>query len=211
MTRARKTLSDTVIKRFMKDPDDLSVEKPITTVSPDNIKLPSKRQPRRYFDPTKLNQLIASIKEHGILEPLVVRPLEPEVYEIIAGERRLRAAQELKLPQVPVVVKELTDQEAPQVALMENLQRDDLNPLEETEAILELLSLDLAVEPEQVKSLIYQAANAKNRRQELKGNVSLQLARIEESLKALGRFNLESFRSSSLPLLNILKPEHLLD
>ncbi|HEY9296004.1 MAG TPA: chromosome partitioning protein ParB, partial [Phormidium sp.] len=102
-----------------------------------------------------------------------------------------------------IVSRQFSDQEALQVALVENLQRDDLNPIEETEAVLELLTIVLDTSLEEVKSIIYQSANAKNRGQELKGNVSLQLKKLEACLAELGRFNLESLRSSRLPLLNL--------
>lgn len=203
MARDRKTLSDAVMQRFMSDPSSIRVDQPSTTIPLTSIKLPVKRQPRRYFDSEKLAQLVASVREHGILEPVLVRPLGDGNYELIAGERRLRAAKEVGLAQIPIVSKEFSDQEALQVSLMENLQRDDLNPIEETEAVLELLAIALDTNVEEVKSVIYQAANAKNRGQELKGNVSLQLEKIESYLAVLGRFNLESLRSSRLPLLNL--------
>lgn len=203
MARERRTLSDAVMKRFVNDPSGIQVEQSATTVSLAMIELPSRRQPRRYFDPEKMAQLVASVKEHGVLEPLLVRPLNNGHYELIAGERRLRAAQQVGLVQVPIIARAFSDQEALQVALIENLQRDDLNPIEETEAVLELLAIALNTSMEEVKSVIYQVANAKNRGQELKGNVSLQLEKIEACLAELGRFNLESLRSSRLPLLNL--------
>ena len=203
MAKDRKTLSDAVMQRFMSDPNSIQTNQPATTIALTAIQLPVKRQYRRYFDPDKLAQLVASVKEHGILEPILVRPLADGQYELIAGERRLRAAQAVGLTQIPVVIRDFSDQEALQVALMENLQRDDLNPVEETEAILELLAIALDTSVEAVKSMIYQAANAKNRGQDLKGNISLQLATIESYLAMLGRFNLESLRSSRLPLLNL--------
>ena len=209
MAKDRKTLSDAVMQRFMSDPNSIQANQPATTIALTAIQLPVKRQYRRYFDPDKLAQLVASVREHGILEPVLVRPLADGRYELIAGERRLRAAQEVGLTQIPIVVREFSDQEALQVALMENLQRDDLNPIEETEAILELLSIALETSVEEVKSIIYQVANAKNRGQDLKGNVSLQLEKIESYLAMLGRFNLESLRSSRLPLLNL--PPNVLD
>ncbi|MBW4422040.1 MAG: ParB/RepB/Spo0J family partition protein [Myxacorys californica WJT36-NPBG1] len=191
------------MKRFVADPNSTQADQPATTIPLTAIKLPVKRQPRRYFDPEKMAQLVASVKEHGILEPLLVRPLGNDNYELIAGERRLRAAQKVGLTQISIVAREFSDQEALQVALMENLQRDDLNPIEETEAVLELLAIALDTNVEEVKSVVYQVANAKNRGQELKGNVSLQLDKIESCLAELGRFNLESLRSSRLPLLNL--------
>jgi ParB family chromosome partitioning protein len=202
MAKERKTLSAAVMQRFMSDPSSIQMDQPATAAL-STIKFPTRRQPRRYFDPEKMAQLVASVKEHGILEPVLVRPLKDGGYELIAGERRLRAAQDVGLTQIPIVSRDFSDQEALQVALIENLQRDDLNPVEETEAILELLAIALETNPDDVKSIIYQAANAKNRGQSLKGNVSLQVEKIESYLVELGRFNLESFRSSRLPLLNL--------
>lgn len=97
---------------------------------------PGKYQPRRDFDQDALNQLAESIKSKGILQPIVVRK-DPENnggYELIAGERRWRAAQIAQLHDVPVLIKDLTDRDAMQIALIENLQRQDLNPIEEAEA-----------------------------------------------------------------------------
>ncbi|MBM0744598.1 ParB/RepB/Spo0J family partition protein [Phormidium sp. CLA17] len=211
MAREHKSLSDAVMKRFVADPNSIQIQTnhPFTTIPLSAIKLPTKRQPRRYFDPEKMAQLVASVKEHGVLEPVLVRPLGDGHYELIAGERRLRAARAVGLTQIPVVSREFSDQEAFQVALMENLQRDDLNPIEETEAVLDLLAIALNTSTEEVKSVIYQAANAKNRGQTLKENVSLQLEKVESCLAELGRFNLESLRSSRLPLLNL--PAHILE
>ncbi|WP_414573706.1 ParB/RepB/Spo0J family partition protein [Nostoc sp. CCY 9925] len=123
----------------------------ITVVFIGRIQLPNK-QPRRYFNPEKFAQLIQSVKEHGILEPLLVRPLDNENYELVAGERRLKAASVVGLNEVPVVSLDLDDQQALQVALIENLQREELNPVEETEAILELLLLSLQMSANEVIS-----------------------------------------------------------
>lgn len=94
---------------------------------------PSKFQPRRAFDPETLDELASSIERHGVLQPLVVRedPSKPGSYELIAGERRWRAAQKIQLHEVPVIIKTLTDLDAIEIALIENLQREDLNPIEE--------------------------------------------------------------------------------
>ncbi len=92
-------------------------------------------QPRRHFDEVALNELAASIKAQGLMQPLVVRPRPSGGYELIAGERRLRACGLAGLDAVPVVVKEVTDQQALALALIENLQREDLKPLEEAEAL----------------------------------------------------------------------------
>lgn len=172
------------------------------------IVLPEK-QPRRYFDPDKMQQLIQSIQEHGILEPLLVRPLDRNTYELVAGERRLRAAQSVGLAEVPIVIKDLSDRETLQIALMENLQREDLNPVEETEAILELLAIALEAETSDVVSILNRANHAKNRGQDLEENVFLQLKTIENILSGIGRFTPESFRTSRVPLLNL--PEDILN
>lgn len=182
-------------------------EQSTNTIPISKILLP-KNQPRRYFDPEKLAQLSQSIKEHGILEPLLVRP-SGSSYELIAGERRYRAAQGVGLKEVPVVVREFDDRQALQVALIENLQRDDLNPVEETEGILQLLAIDLDVSTNEVVSVLNQAANAKKRRQELTDNVIRQVKVIESLLSTIGRFSAESFRVNRLPLLNL--PDNVLE
>lgn len=92
--------------------------------------IPSPFQPRRAFDPNKIEELAASIRNQGIIQPLVVRA-KGDQFELIAGERRWRAALKAGLDQVPVVVREASDREALQLALVENLQREDLNPIEE--------------------------------------------------------------------------------
>src|SRR3972149_1478601 len=92
--------------------------------------VPSPLQPRRAFDETKIEELASSIRNQGIIQPLVVRP-KGQQFELIAGERRWRAAMKAGLSRVPVVVREATDHEALQLALIENLQREDLNPIEE--------------------------------------------------------------------------------
>ncbi len=93
--------------------------------------VPNPRQPRRHFSPSELEDLIASIKEHGLLQPLVVTELPDGRYELIAGERRLRASTMLGLKEVPVVVRTANDQQKLELALIENIQRQDLNALEE--------------------------------------------------------------------------------
>ena len=103
--------------------------------------VPSRFQPRQIFDDSSLNDLVDSIREKGVLQPLLVRP-NPDnknSYEIIAGERRFRASKKAGLTQVPVIVKEFDDKNALEIALIDNLQREDLNPLEEARAYVRLL------------------------------------------------------------------------
>ena len=96
---------------------------------------PNARNPRRNFSEDELDELTASLRERGMIQPIVARPVRgaPDAYEIIAGERRWRAAQRAGLHEVPVVIIEATDEESLQLAIIENVQRADLNPLEEAE------------------------------------------------------------------------------
>ena len=98
-----------------------------------------KYQPRKDINPEKLQELADSIKAQGIIQPIVVRQVAFQKYEIIAGERRWRAAQLAGLSEVPVVIKEIDDRAAMAIALIENIQREDLNPLEEAESLKRLL------------------------------------------------------------------------
>ncbi|MGK9165955.1 ParB/RepB/Spo0J family partition protein [Inquilinus limosus] len=102
---------------------------------------PGPFQPRRRFDEAELDRLVESIRSQGVLQPLLVRPVEgkPDRYHIIAGERRWRAAQKAKLHEVPVVVRPMSDREALQIAIIENVQRQDLTALEEAEGYQRLL------------------------------------------------------------------------
>ncbi len=101
--------------------------------------VPNKDQPRKTFNEESLAELAESIKQHGILQPLLVRPIPNGGYQLVAGERRWRAARMAKLREVPVVIKELTDTETMEIAIIENLQREDLNPIEEAEGLQALI------------------------------------------------------------------------
>ena len=102
---------------------------------------PHPNQPRQHFDEEALADLAASIRQHGILQPILVRPRsdQTDFYEIIAGERRWRAAQKAQLHEVPVLIRTLSDTEVLEIALVENLQREDLNPIEEAEGYRRLI------------------------------------------------------------------------
>lgn len=100
---------------------------------------PNTGQPRKFFDDEKLLQLSESIKQHGIIQPIIVKK-ENNVYTIIAGERRWRAAKLAGLNKIPVLIKEFTDRQIMEIALIENLQREDLNPIEEADAFMHLMS-----------------------------------------------------------------------
>lgn len=93
--------------------------------------IPNRDQPRKQFDDEALADLSASIAQHGVLQPLLVRPMPDGSYQLVAGERRWRASRMAGLTEVPVVIREMSEQESAELALIENLQREDLNPMEE--------------------------------------------------------------------------------
>lgn len=112
--------------------------KAILEVAPNKIK-ENPHQPRKYFDESGLNDLVESIRVHGLLQPLVVTPLKEGEYELVAGERRLRAAKILHLKSVPVIVRTVGELEKLELALIENIQRKDLNPIERAVAYRKLV------------------------------------------------------------------------
>jgi ParB family chromosome partitioning protein len=101
---------------------------------------PNKNQPRRRFDETAMKALAESVAEHGVLQPILVKPTSDDRFEIVAGERRFRAAKMAGLTEIPAVVKEFTDRESAEAALVENLQREGLNPIEEAAGIKTLMT-----------------------------------------------------------------------
>ena len=158
-------------------------------------------QPRRRFE--GLEALAESIREKGVLQPLLVRPLGNGRYAIVAGERRYRAARMAGLAEVPVRVLDVGEREARLLALLENLQREDLNPYEETLGVLELLSEDLGKSREGVVSLLERMRKEKRgvAAQNVLGTPETQ--RVEEVFRALGRMTWESFVQTRLPLLSL--------
>jgi ParB family transcriptional regulator, chromosome partitioning protein len=101
----------------------------------------NRNNPRRDFDPDQLEELTQSIREKGVMQPLLVRPSgdDPDIYELIAGERRWRAAQRAGLHEVPVIIRDVSDKEALELAIIENVQRSDLNPIEEAQGYNQLM------------------------------------------------------------------------
>ena len=196
----------------IKGVDALFGELPIAEVAAEilplsQIALPQ-QQPRRYFDPTAMQELVESIRQHGILQPMLVRPLLDDKYELVAGERRYRAAVSAGLEEVPVVIRELKDSEALQLALLENLQREDLNPIEETEGILQLIVLKLNITYESAITLLNQAAHPeRNSVDNVIHSIEWQL--VQEVFTTVGKFTPESFRTNRLPLLNL--PDEVLE
>lgn len=165
--------------------------------------VPWDKQPRRKINPEPFKSLVESIRANGILQPLLVRPIDNK-YLLVAGERRWRAAREVGLREVPVYIREMGDEEATECALLENLQREDLNAMDETEGVLDLLSLRLSTERAVVISLLNQMSNMKE------GKVTNGVIRnqpAEESIKQLferfGKLTWQSFLKNRIPLLNL--------
>ena len=130
-----KDEKDVVVKEVVKE---------VVVKEPAEVKVrisqvePNKEQPRKYFDEDALIELSESIKQYGVLQPLLVQKKD-DYYEIIAGERRWRAAKLAGVKEVPVVIKDYSDQEVMEIALIENIQREDLNPIEEAQAYQRLI------------------------------------------------------------------------
>lgn len=182
----------------------------------DALSLPPS-QPRRYFDEGAMRELVSSVRANGILQPLLVRPPEGdrEGYEIVAGERRFRAAQRAGLSEVPAMVRPMQDDEAARYALLENLQREDLNPVEETEGILGLLSRALGVDAEGTVAILYRMANRKKlsasraATHNAMGTDDPREEAVMAVFDALHTMTWESFVKNRLPLLNL--PEDVLE
>lgn len=169
--------------------------------------IPHPKQPRKYFDQESLESLAKSIQEQGVLQAILVRQTENDCYEIVAGERRFRAAQIAGLEKIPAIVKELDDKAIAEIALLENIQREDLNPIEETQAVLELLALKLNQNERDVISMINTASHAGR---ESAVNVTRQNEWdiLVHVLKVVG-YTPESFRTQRLPLLKL--PQDILE
>jgi ParB family transcriptional regulator, chromosome partitioning protein len=188
---------------------DLEASSTHLSVPINSISLPAS-QPRRYFDPQKLQQLIESIRKHGIIEPILVRLKQEEGdYELVAGERRFRAAKEIGLDTIPAIVRDLNDEESLQLALVENLLREDLNPVEEAEGILQLIGLRLNISPTEVPAFLYRMRN------EVVGNsnqnvlISPEAKMIQVIFAELATITWESFVTTRMPLLNL--PQEVLE
>lgn len=121
--------SETDIKEVTSEPSKIK-EGDITSIKMSSIE-PNKNQPRRYFDDEKITILAESIKEHGLIQPIIITPSENNMYKIVAGERRWRAAKKAKLKEIPAVIRSYNDEQVAEIALIENLQRENLNPIEE--------------------------------------------------------------------------------
>lgn len=160
------------------------------------------QQPRRYLDESALAALTDSIRQHGVLEPILVRQLG-EKFEVVAGERRTRAAQAAGLQNIRAVILDLNETQALEVAVIENLQREDLNPVEETDAVLTLLSVRLEKPVEAMLETIKQMYDESRGR--VGNNVisNDEKARVAAIFASLGRFTPASFHTNRVPLLEM--------
>ena len=154
--------------------------------------VPGAHQPRRHFDEAALASLADSIREKGVLTPLLVRPLGNGRSEIIAGERRWRAAQLAGLSEVPVVSRPLSDDDAQVLALMDNLQREDLSPFDEIEGKARLVAAALGIPPEQAPTRL---------NENIRNPVPEDVAVIEPLFRLLGRETWQSFAKNKLRVL----------
>lgn len=169
-----------------------------------------KNQPRKNFE--NIQDLVDSIREKGVIEPLIVRPKGIK-YEIVVGERRYRAAQQAGLREVPCLVREYSDDEMLEVALIENLQREDLNPIEETQGIIDLLNLKMSAF-EEFKNFEKGAISVLNtmhnyKRGRITHNVIGKIQKVVEDLFSLTAMKWESFLINRVPLLSL--PDDLKD
>lgn len=135
---AKKGGLGTGLDALFQDNSPIESEKSIITLSVNEVE-PNREQPRKEFDEKALAELSKSIEKNGVIQPILVRPVTGGAYQIVAGERRWRAARMAGLTEVPVVIREMSDEDAAVFALIENLQREDLNPVEEAEGIRSLI------------------------------------------------------------------------
>lgn len=161
---------DALLTGGRSEKDDVLKELNVTMLKP------GKYQPRSHMDTASLNELAASIKAQGVMQPILVRQLSDSSYEIIAGERRWRAAQLAGLSHVPVLVRSVTDNAALAMALIENIQREDLNPLEEAVGIQRLI--------DEFKMTHQTAADAVGRSRSAASNL-LRLLKLPQAVQAL--------------------------
>ena len=141
----------------LKNKDDLLDASEAENQGVESIKIerivPNRYQPRQKFDTARIEELAESISAHGLLQPIVVRPIEENMYEIIAGERRFRALQMNQMTEAEVLIRHLDDEETAVVALIENIQRENLSAIEEAEAYKKLLAFEGITQAELAKSV----------------------------------------------------------
>lgn len=166
-------------------------------------------QPRKHFAAEALEQLAASIRQHGVLEPILVRRSDAG-FELIAGERRSRAAELAGLDSIPAIILDVEPDDALEISIMENLQREDLNAVEETDAVLHLLQLHLKFERDEVISLLQDIYNeGRGRGQAGSEEEATVREQARDIFARLGRFTASSFYVNRVPILSF--PAELLE
>lgn len=197
MAKGRRLVEDFIFR-------DEEASQKTATMSLSLIVLP-KEELRYYIHPEEVAKIVASARKNGILEPLLVRPIPgSDKHEVVAGAKRYRAAQILELAEVPVVARELNDEDALEIALIENFARSALTDLEETDGVLRLLAVKLKISPQEVPPLLHHIQN------QLRGRIATnnvigedKIQMVQEVLTSLGNIKLDSFISNRLPLLNL--------
>ncbi|MDC0833266.1 ParB/RepB/Spo0J family partition protein [Geitlerinema sp. CS-897] len=183
-----------------------SVEVPVDRIMP--LQLPENiRQPRLYFDSQKMELLKNSIRKHGVLEPILLRPSQNQrqdrQFEIISGERRWRCCQAIGVMSIPSIVREMPDSIALEAAIVAHLLNEEISIIEQTESILNLLSLKLDLSSDNLRKWLYQVKNSRTRgidRSKISSDNRIEIVR--EILNEFG-MKLSSFVSNRLPLLNL--------
>lgn len=153
----------------------------IRFISPDSI-VPNLYQPRKYFDDEAIDELAQSIKIYGIIQPISVRKMGESSFELVAGERRLRAAKRLGLSEVPVIIIDITDKDSAAIALLENLQREDLNFIEEAEAYYNLIQDHSYTQEHLAESIGKKQSTIANKLRLLKLSAKVRVMLIEHKL-----------------------------
>lgn len=194
MTRKTRPVIGARLSGLVAGVDTLA--QPATTSLSTALLDPGEFQPRYYFNPDALEDLTRSVREQGVLQPLLVRPTASGRYEIVAGERRWRAARQAGLTEVPVLIRTLSDSEARLAAAVENLQREDLNVMEEVRAKLQVASVTLGVPEDGVVARMFALDRHADTEPEL-------IARLDAAFGALGRESWRSFIRNRAALLNL--------
>lgn len=197
MARDRRLVEDFIFR----DDDET---KSAATMLLASIVLPAEEL-RYYIDDDEVHKIVSTARKNGIIEPLLVRPISgSDLHEVVAGAKRYRAAQRLKLEKVPVVIRQLNDEDALEIALIENFARSGLTDLEEADGVLRLLSKKLKIPVEDVPPLLHRIQNQLRNRLTTNNVIGEDVIQIVQSiLTSLGNIKLDSFISNRLPLLNL--------
>lgn len=189
----------------LKDKEDVEIHRQngnVVTVPVERI-VPNRYQPRQIFDEEKIKELAESIRSYGLLQPIVVRPIEEGMYEIIAGERRFRALKFNSTAETEVIVKQMNDKETAAIALIENIQRENLSAVEEAEAYKKLLDLDGITQQDLATSLGKSQSFIANK---------LRLLRLSQPiLDALSRQQITERHARALLALDEARQKTMLD